>query len=154
MPGQRRLHSNRCSFRIPNFSYEDNVGILPQDRPESAREAQASAFIDLNLHNPRYAILDGIFDGDDVEPAPLNLRERSVERCRLTRSCGTCDEQKSLAGVEQVVKPCGIHLDRKSTRLNSSHVEISYAVFCLKKKTPERSSSPSPTPPRPLPREE
>src|SRR5690606_41597890 len=30
----------------------------------------------------------------------------------------------------------GIHhgLDRKSTRLNSSHVKISYAVFCLKKK--------------------
>src|SRR5690554_7644612 len=32
--------------------------------------------------------------------------------------------------------------DRKSTRLNSSHVRISYAVFCLKKKTPT-----SPTPP-------
>src|SRR5690349_23491934 len=29
--------------------------------------------------------------------------------------------------------------DRKSTRLNSSHVEISYAVFCLKKKKPKRS---------------
>src|SRR5690349_23187802 len=28
----------------------------------------------------------------------------------------------------------GAALDRKSTRLNSSHVEISYAVFCLKKK--------------------
>src|SRR5438874_9550750 len=28
----------------------------------------------------------------------------------------------------------GLCLDRKSTRLNSSHVEISYAVFCLKKK--------------------
>src|SRR5438874_10012110 len=27
-----------------------------------------------------------------------------------------------------------LHGDRKSTRLNSSHVEISYAVFCLKKK--------------------
>src|SRR5204863_3550115 len=27
-----------------------------------------------------------------------------------------------------------LHEDRKSTRLNSSHVEISYAVFCLKKK--------------------
>src|SRR5699024_11713440 len=27
------------------------------------------------------------------------------------------------------------HQDRKSTRLNSSHVSISYAVFCLKKKT-------------------
>src|SRR5690606_41513447 len=28
-----------------------------------------------------------------------------------------------------------LKLDRKSTRLNSSHVKISYAVFCLKKKT-------------------
>src|SRR5688572_32742239 len=27
------------------------------------------------------------------------------------------------------------HADRKSTRLNSSHSQISYAVFCLKKKT-------------------
>src|SRR5690606_41422901 len=27
----------------------------------------------------------------------------------------------------------GSHIDRKSTRLNSSHVKISYAVFCLKK---------------------
>src|SRR6266496_5869884 len=30
--------------------------------------------------------------------------------------------------------PGGTARDRKSTRLNSSHVEISYAVFCLKKK--------------------
>src|SRR5438034_834373 len=29
---------------------------------------------------------------------------------------------------------CGPHRDRKSTRLNSSHTVISYAVFCLKKK--------------------
>src|SRR5207249_12288636 len=28
-----------------------------------------------------------------------------------------------------------LDIDRKSTRLNSSHVSISYAVFCLKKKT-------------------
>src|SRR3712207_7477342 len=30
----------------------------------------------------------------------------------------------------------GAAIDRKSTRLNSSHANISYAVFCLKKKTP------------------
>src|SRR5215471_20109431 len=30
--------------------------------------------------------------------------------------------------------------DRKSTRLNSSHVEISYAVFCLKKKKKQKNS--------------
>src|SRR5438874_9269194 len=32
----------------------------------------------------------------------------------------------------------GSYRDRKSTRLNSSHVEISYAVFCLKKKKRRR----------------
>src|SRR5690349_23307109 len=30
-------------------------------------------------------------------------------------------------------------IDRKSTRLNSSHVEISYAVFCLKKKKKKKN---------------
>src|SRR2546422_7253207 len=33
--------------------------------------------------------------------------------------------------------------DRKSTRLNSSHGYISYAVFCLKKKTSDRKTTPS-----------
>src|SRR5947199_4937111 len=37
-----------------------------------------------------------------------------------------------LARVEDML---ALHLDRKSTRLNSSHLGISYAVFCLKKKT-------------------
>src|SRR5438445_5149816 len=31
------------------------------------------------------------------------------------------------------------HLDRKSTRLNSSHANISYAVFCLKKKNKKKN---------------
>src|SRR6266496_5568520 len=39
---------------------------------------------------------------------------------------------EGLAPDDCVAPPAGI--DRKSTRLNSSHVEISYAVFCLKKK--------------------
>src|SRR3712207_8886666 len=37
--------------------------------------------------------------------------------------------------VKYMVRMCHLnHLDRKSTRLNSSHANISYAVFCLKKK--------------------
>src|SRR3712207_7401188 len=42
-----------------------------------------------------------------------------------------------VQGVEhghQVVAGAAEALDRKSTRLNSSHANISYAVFCLKKK--------------------
>src|SRR5690606_30921935 len=37
--------------------------------------------------------------------------------------------------VDSIAAPTPPPLDRKSTRLNSSHVKISYAVFCLKKKT-------------------
>src|SRR5437899_4425627 len=39
-------------------------------------------------------------------------------------------------------RPTGRRRDRKSTRLNSSHLGISYAVFCLKKKIHEIECSP------------
>src|SRR5690242_20819909 len=41
--------------------------------------------------------------------------------------------QDSFDNVPLTLKPI-TELDRKSTRLNSSHMSISYAVFCLKKK--------------------
>src|SRR5205814_8783729 len=37
-------------------------------------------------------------------------------------------------GVRSILRLMGPSVDRKSTRLNSSHLGISYAVFCLKKK--------------------
>src|SRR2546427_5846209 len=40
----------------------------------------------------------------------------------------------SLAGATTLAGPSTPDSDRKSTRLNSSHSQISYAVFCLKKK--------------------
>src|SRR5690625_5962010 len=40
-----------------------------------------------------------------------------------------------------------VALDRKSTRLNSSHVAISYAVFCLKKKQQKQTETMTITPP-------
>src|SRR5438874_6936178 len=46
----------------------------------------------------------------------------------LNLQCGTGESAAELAELGATVT------DRKSTRLNSSHVEISYAVFCLKKK--------------------
>src|SRR5436309_8975337 len=39
--------------------------------------------------------------------------------------------------ADELARAAEIGLDRKSTRLNSSHVKISYAVFCLKKKKGE-----------------
>src|SRR5258708_23790971 len=55
----------------------------------------------------------------ELDPAEFELR-RAGHRVRLER------------------KP--LELDRKSTRLNSSHQIISYAVFCLKKKKNESTS--------------
>src|SRR2546426_8833119 len=41
---------------------------------------------------------------------------------------------EAVARLLHHVHDVAIHVDRKSTRLNSSHLVISYAVFCLKKK--------------------
>src|SRR5690606_24226774 len=41
--------------------------------------------------------------------------------------------------VRLVLDSVGVPADRKSTRLNSSHVKISYAVFCLKKKKTKKT---------------
>src|SRR5256885_11325513 len=51
-----------------------------------------------------------------------------------------------LAGVNttRFPGPLNVRADRKSTRLNSSHLVISYAVFCLKKKHSQISSLTTP----------
>src|SRR5690606_40259300 len=57
----------------------------------------------------------------------------AVASATAARPASRCAEETSSGGtrvVRAVVDPS----DRKSTRLNSSHVKISYAVFCLKKK--------------------
>src|SRR5438067_2585337 len=54
---------------------------------------------------------------------------------------GVLHEFSSLTGVREDVTDIVLNVkqDRKSTRLNSSHVSISYAVFCLKKKKKNKS---------------
>src|SRR5690625_7124709 len=47
----------------------------------------------------------------------------------------------SEIGENYIALPPLRRTDRKSTRLNSSHVAISYAVFCLKKKKLEKSNN-------------
>src|SRR5438552_13735233 len=56
------------------------------------------------------------------------LAERSEPRAAIRLS-------RSLFNVSSSGRDAGFAGDRKSTRLNSSHQIISYAVFCLKKKT-------------------
>src|SRR5947209_16937927 len=51
----------------------------------------------------------------------------------VIRVHGEAERQDSHGGVD------GEEQDRKSTRLNSSHANISYAVFCLKKKKKKKN---------------
>src|SRR5690349_23692743 len=65
---------------------------------------------------------------------PYTTLFRSSVRSRpSSKSASTRDA--ALWPAMPSIPPAGAHADedRKSTRLNSSHVEISYAVFCLKK---------------------
>src|SRR5215475_15427411 len=55
-------------------------------------------------------------------------------------STGSLSPASALTGTTASF-PCAILRDRKSTRLNSSHVKISYAVFCLKKKKKKNNTS-------------
>src|SRR5690606_5275593 len=67
-------------------------------------------------------VIDNGF-GKEIERTPKNL----VEFRKMIR------KYASIMRKEDYVKDLP-EKDRKSTRLNSSHVKISYAVFCLKKK--------------------
>src|SRR5438874_7436064 len=69
-------------------------------------------------------------------PYTTLFRSRSVRTaCAMgvIHSVGEMTPEQAKGSREVIVSAA--MADRKSTRLNSSHVEISYAVFCLKKKT-------------------
>src|SRR3712207_7822723 len=53
---------------------------------------------------------------------------------RLPRSVRRVYVLRDIPGTRLTTPGCVTRTDRKSTRLNSSHANISYAVFCLKKK--------------------
>src|SRR3712207_8864112 len=73
---------------------------------------------------------------------PLPLLKGQVEHADDLPDAGGVDQHVQAAErrLRRLDEACGrsrvgdVHLDRKSTRLNSSHANISYAVFCLKKK--------------------
>src|SRR5690606_22985644 len=72
-------------------------------------------------------LMDKYLEEGDLseELVSRGLRKRTIASEIQPMMCGTAFKNK---GVQRMLE------DRKSTRLNSSHVKISYAVFCLKKK--------------------
>src|SRR5439155_9464516 len=76
--------------------------------------------------------------GGDGASRPVAARRadgvRSVDRPDSRGECATGGRPHDRGGRRRAHRGHEQELDRKSTRLNSSHVAISYAVFCLKKK--------------------
>src|SRR5690349_23773692 len=82
------------------------------------------------------------------------IRPEAGQQHELGRSAAARQRGDQIEG--KVVRPMDVledkqqrtgaaERDRKSTRLNSSHVEISYAVFCLKKKKKKKKNKRSTT---------
>src|SRR2546430_9541800 len=76
------------------------------------------------------------------------LRGRDPEFCPLARRTVSPRDLPDLPVVRRATSAARLlrprrKRDRKSTRLNSSHSQISYAAFCLKKKTAQSNTLPS-----------
>src|SRR5437773_6500970 len=66
--------------------------------------------------------------------------ERGHDRLPVHRQREVRPAQLADPHAGATLRPLGADQDRKSTRLNSSHITISYAVFCLKKKRENHES--------------
>src|SRR5207249_10658807 len=97
----------------------------------SADPATAGTY-PLSLHDALPILLEPAGDHrhPEVEEVAAEVRERDARRLADGRVVG----RQEAGEVDVEVRLQRGPLDRKSTRLNSSHVSISYAVFCLKKK--------------------
>src|SRR5258708_10925408 len=102
-----------------------------------SRQQQVDYLAQLVEHYPIVSIEDGMAE-DDIEGWQA-LGRRLGGRCQLVGDDVFCTnpglfEGGIARGVGNAILVKINQIDRKSTRLNSSHQIISYAVFCLKKK--------------------
>src|SRR2546427_7026665 len=88
---------------------------------------------------PYTTLFRSIRAGD--EPARQHLRLRHQERdVGKVPALDPATVRAGSTGAGIRVSGLAVGRDRKSTRLNSSHSQISYAVFCLKKKKKENKN--------------
>src|SRR5256885_11447138 len=102
-------------------------------------EASVRGFLAQQLTSDGFDVL-AFEDPDDLprsaEPDVLVLGDpESLERCRIGNCAVIVLGREGATERVRALERCDDYLtrpDRKSTRLNSSHLVISYAVFCLK----------------------
>src|SRR2546430_5939730 len=93
------------------------------------RPPRSTLFPYTTLFRSTSAVLPVLVTAEDTVNLPNHVPQFAREAKKPDREAAY-----SLAAQNSPVEGSTLMPDRKSTRLNSSHLEISYAVFCLKKK--------------------
>ena len=99
--GLRRLHRDLRRLGVADFADEDDVGILPQNGSQRARERQLDLLVDLRLVHAGDLILDRIFDRDDVGLLRLHRPQRGAQRRRLAAAGWADDEDHAVLMAEE-----------------------------------------------------
>src|SRR5690554_7492658 len=98
------------------YSVEDGIAILTINRPKVLNAIRLQTYHD---------IIAALKESDSNDQVKVMV---------ITGAEGRFSSGNDLSDLLPGADLQALNQDRKSTRLNSSHVRISYAVFCLKKK--------------------
>ena len=96
MAGQRRLHGDLRRFRVTDFADHDLVRVMTQNGAQATGEIEALLLIHRDLQHAGQLIFDGVFDGDDLVLAPVDFRERGIQRRRLAAAGRASDQQHAI----------------------------------------------------------
>src|SRR5688572_32589274 len=104
-------------------------------------------------HGQKIAVIENEFGEENIDNDIL-VTDSKEQIVQMSNGCICCTIREDLRETLQllaakkrkglldfdriVIETTGLAEDRKSTRLNSSHSQISYAVFCLKKKNKKK----------------
>src|SRR5690606_3017108 len=117
------------AYRQPGSSFKPIVYAAALDNGYTPASVVLDAPITIQIGNQVWEPKN--YGGGFAGPSTLRMgieRSRNLMTVRLAKDMG-------MDLVAEYAERFGVYEDRKSTRLNSSHVKSSYAVFCLKKKT-------------------
>src|SRR5437773_4753069 len=120
------------------------VSLLAQDHPRAPQQSQSQQLPQTRTGAPQAAMTEATMSdvsaglkefisgyasksADKKFHMPYNRKDLALDLIKVH------DNRFSSLGGNK-------YLDRKSTRLNSSHITISYAVFCLKKKNNKKQN--------------
>src|SRR5262249_5694660 len=118
MPGEGSLHGNLRGFQIPDFSHQDLVRVLPQNRSQRRGKGYTNLRVDRHLDDAVHVIFDRVFSGDDLLRDLVELIEGRIQGGGLARAGRPGDQDDAIGLANQF--PVGIEDDR----LHPNLVEI------------------------------